>query len=420
MGLIRSCNKSPGPGGPHLFHFTRRDITPGIYSRLELILKLLMHTNRRRATTIASAAISIVAFVALSGCSVATEAPTPTASSGELTGELVFSVYPGSFQDNYVKAVAEPFMAENPGVTITYVNDASSAAVLAHLTAEKSNPTIDVAVMDLGVARTGYVQGMLANLDPTLVPNLGEIVPEAQIANLFPTVKGVENAGAAFTLDSVALMYNADKVSKAPTAWNDLWTRADANGTIAIFGAPHLESGVGLTVIATKMAGGDYKKSIDPGIALLSTLSPRVQTWAPVPDSYTAVANGSASYGVGFNARAQLLSQQTKGVIEAVLPKEGTTLQINTLNLVKGAPHPALAQAFINYALSAKAQESFSNLMPYAPTNSNAKLSAGVLATIPAADPNLKSRIIDLDYTIVAENVAKWNTQFQQQVMAAQ
>lgn len=320
----------------------------------------------------------------------------------------MFSIYPGAFQDNYVQAVVKPFLAKYPGVKVSYVQARTSSESLAALRADRSSPSVDVALLDLAVARTGNSDGVFAALSPDKVPNLDKLSPGAKIDG---------NMGAGVTFDSVALMYNTKLVPTAPTSWNALWDDPAGAGKIAIIGPPDLTSTVGLTTITTKLAGGDYTKSVDPGIAKLKQLAPRVQTWNPQPDPYTMVQSGQAAYGVGWNARAQLYASESNGAMGAVLPTEGTVLQVNTLNLVKGAPNPATAQAFINYALSPEAQAAFSALMPYGPTNAETKLPADVLDRVPAADPTKADRIIALDWKLVVQQRDNWAKRLKTEVV---
>ncbi|MFE4834542.1 ABC transporter substrate-binding protein [Arthrobacter sp. NPDC056691] len=354
-----------------------------------------------------------VALLALPAFALTACGGSPSASSGngnDVSGELVFSIYPGVFQDNYVKAVVEPFQKLHPDLNISFVQARTSAESLASLRAEKANPSVDVSLLDYAVARTANKEGIFQALDPAAVPNLADLDPKAKVDG---------NLGAGVTFDSVALMYNTKAVSSEPQSWEALWEDPAAAGKIAIIGPPDLTSTVGLTAITTKMEGGDYTRSVDPGIAKLAKLSPRVQTWNPQPDPYTMVQSGDASYGVGWNARAQLFADDSNGAMKAVLPKEGTILQINTLNLVKDSPNPAAAQAFINYALGADAQSSFSKLMSYAPTNTKAKLPADILTKIPVADPAKADRIIAPNWDVMVSQRDTWATRLKTEVVGA-
>jgi len=358
-----------------------------------------------RRTLCAASVVAVAAF-AVAGCS-----SQPESSGGEgdgLSGELVFSIYPGVFSDLYIEAVVDPFLAEHPDLQIDYVDARTSAESLAALRAESSNPTVDVALLDLAVASTANEEGIFAPLDPEIVTNMEQLLPGAQIEG---------GMGVGVTFDSVALMANTDLVDEVPTSWNALWDDPAGDGAIAIIGPPDLTSTVGLTVITTQMEGGDYTQSVDEGIERLAELAPRVLTWNPQPDPYTMVQSGAAAYGVGWNARSQLFAADSGGSMVAVMPEEGSVFQVNTLNLVEGAPNPEAAQEFINYAISVEAQSAFAELMAYAPTNSEVSLSDELLDVIPAADPEQADRVIQLDWDVVREQRDTWAERLQREVV---
>jgi putative spermidine/putrescine transport system substrate-binding protein len=354
------------------------------------------------------AALLALPVLAVTACGGPTAAQSTTGDA--VTGDLVFSIYPGVFQDNYVKSVVEPFQQKFPDVKVSFVQARTSAESLASLRAEKANPSVDVSLLDFAVARTANSEGIFQALDPAAVPNLADLDPKARVNG---------DMGAGVTFDSVALMYNTKAVSKAPESWKALWEDPAADGKTAIIGPPDLTSTVGLTVITTKMEGGDYTQSVDKGIAKLAQLAPRVQTWNPQPDPYTMVQSGDANFGVGWNARAQLFADGSNGAMKAVLPSEGTVLQINTLNLVKNSPNPKAAQAFINYALSAEAQAEFAKHMSYAPTNTKTELPSDILTKIPVADPAKADRVIAPNWDVMVSQRDTWATRLKTEVVGA-
>jgi iron(III) transport system substrate-binding protein len=84
--------------------------------------------------------------------------------------------------------------------------------------------------------------------------------------------------------------------------------------------------------------------------------------------------------------------------VTAIAPKEGTGYEIGGLNLVKGAPHPEMAKKFIDWVVSAEAQETQPKVGAYQiPTNTNAKMPEK------AIDINTV-KTVDYDFTWVAEN----------------
>ena len=91
----------------------------------------------------------------------------------------------------------------------------------------------------------------------------------------------------------------------------------------------------------------------------------------PRPNVYPHVISGAGNIGLGWNARSQFYTDDSKGKLKALLPKEGSCFQLNVINLVAKSPNTAAAEVFINYALGTEAQKAFTETMFYAPSNSS-------------------------------------------------
>lgn len=305
---------------------------------------------------------------------------------------VVLAAYAGIFQDNYTKAVVEPFMKAHPDIKIEYYPIPNSAQLLGTLRAQASAPQIDVAVMDVSVAKAATDENLYDKIDESVSKNIADLYPQAKVA-------GVNAVGVTF--DNLVLLYNTDKVKTTPTSWEALWDKQYA-GSVSIPAVPDIQ-GTTLTIIANKMAGGtNYMDSVDPGIKKLEQLAPNVQTWDPRPDVYQPISSGTSAIGIGWNARAQVYSDLSNGKLGVVLPKEGSGFQINVIGLVKGAPASESAKKFIDYALSPEAQAAFTEAMFYAPTNSKAaaKISEKAISRTAAGSMD---RMIDINWLDVAK-----------------
>lgn len=284
------------------------------------------------------------------------------ASSTAMAETVVLSAYAGIFQDNYVKAVVEPFMKANPDITVEFYAMPNSAQMLGTLRAQATDPQIDVVIMDVSVAKAATDEGLFAPMDDSVTSHIPNLYPQA-------IYEGVNAVGVTF--DNLVLIYNKDQVQETPTSWNALWDDK-YKGMVSIPAVPDIQ-GTTLTIITNRMAGGeDYTKSVEAGLKRLEELAPLVQTWEPRPDVYQPITNGTASIGIGWNARAQVYSDLPDSKLGVVLPEEGSGFQINVIALVKDAPHSEAAKKFIDYALSPEAQAAFTEQMFYAPTNSKA------------------------------------------------
>jgi putative spermidine/putrescine transport system substrate-binding protein len=315
---------------------------------------------------------------------------TAGSASAQTQTVVNFAGYVGLFQDLYTKAVIEPFMKANPEIKINYITPGNSAAILGALRAQKSAPQIDVAMMDVTLAKAGTDEGLFDPIDESVSPHVKDLHPLAKT----PGVNGV-----GMTFDSVVLVYDKTVVKEKPTSWRALWDPA-LKGKIALHATPDI-LGVALTIMLEKMAGGtNYNSNVDKGIQEMMTLAPHVMTWDPKPDLWNMVMAQQAAMGVGYNARAQVFSDQPNSVLAASVPKEGTMFQINDVVLIKNAPNAASAKKFVDYMLSPEAQKAFTEAMFYAPTNTKAQVSPAALERTSAGQ---MENVLNVDWLAVAK-----------------
>ncbi|WNJ88863.1 ABC transporter substrate-binding protein [Bosea sp. 685] len=332
---------------------------------------------------IASAGIASTAVAA-------TIAATLIAAPAAAQTTITFAGYTGLYQDLYTKAVIEPFMTANPDIKVVYFAPGNSAAILGTLRAQKSAPQIDVAMMDISIAKAGSDENLFDPIDEKVTAHVKDLYPQA----LMP---GVNLAG--MTFDSLVLVYDKTILKEPPKSWRALWAPA-VDRKVALHGAPDI-LGIALTVVMEKIAGGtDWNHNLDKGVKEMETLAPHVMTWDPKPDLWGMVMSQQAAIGAGYNARSQVFADQPGSVLAASIPDEGTLFQINAVTLVKNAPQPAAARKLVDYMLSPVAQKAFAEAMFYGPTNKKAELSPEAAKRIRPAD---MSKVIDVDWLELAK-----------------
>lgn len=325
------------------------------------------------------------------------------------SGTVNFAAYGGIFQDNYMRSVVEPFHRRFPNIRVNYIVGGPSAQMLGTVRAQRADPQLDVVLKDVTTSHIANQEGLYDEITPAECPALTELYPDARAA-------GQNRFGPAVTYDHLVLVWDTQNLRPPLTTLADLW-RPDLRGLIALNAPPNI-LGLGLTAMVEKMEGGDHSRSIDRAIAKLRALTPSVQTFEPNPDGYSLILNGVVRIAVGWNARAQLYSDETNGRIGVVLPPEGSVFQINTINLVKGAKNRAAAVTFLNYTLSQEAQKTFTERMFYAPTNAQAQIDPAALART-ATSPQNRSRMIPVDWVEIARVRDTWNNRWRREVIAA-
>lgn len=314
--------------------------------------------------------------------------------------------FSGVFADNYQKFVIDAFKAKYPGIEVTYQQSKNSAETLALLTLQRADPKVDVALIDVSVAIKANKEELFAKLDAAKVTNLADQPEWARIDG---------DRAVAFSQDNLAILYNTDSVKTPPTSWNDL-TDPQYKGKIAAKLSD--TRGVILLPILTKLKGGDYKNSIDPGIELLNEIAPSVSTFEPAPDCYAVVQSGEVDLSICWNGRAQYLHDTQGGKIGVALPKEGSIGQTNTIGLVEGSKNKEAAELFVNYALSPEAQATFAEKSFYGPVNIKVSLTEPVAARI-YGSKEAQAAQSSLDWNFVSEKYSAWIQRINREVIAA-
>ncbi|CAN1496545.1 AfuA ABC-type Fe3+ transport system, periplasmic component [Rhabdaerophilaceae bacterium] len=332
----------------------------------------------------------------------------PGLAQSQISGTITLMGYAGIFQDNYTKTVVEPFTKAFPNVKVVYAPGGTSAQMLGTVRSQKADPQVDVVIMDVSTSTIANTERLFSTISEAEAPSLVDLYPAAR------AVGGPH--GPAVTYDHLVLVYDKQNLNPPLTKLADLW-RPDLKGQLAISAPPNIQ-GLAMTAMVTKMEGGNHEQSIDSGIAKLKTLSPSIQTFDPNPDGYTLILNGVVKVATGWNARAQLYSDETKGRLGVLLPPEGSVFQINTINVTEGSKNRAAAVAFMNYALSREAQKAFSERMFYAPTNAKANVSAEALGRTAASPENL-ARMIPVDWAGMVKVRDTWNNRWRREVITA-
>lgn len=329
-----------------------------------------------------------------------------TTSQAHAQPAKVMAYSDGPFQDNYTAAVLVPFNRQGSVAQVEYSGSASSATMLGQLRTQKTDPQLDVVIMDTTTAAIACAEGLVEKITPEMLPVLADLDPQA---------RDVNGCGPGVTFDHLIIAYDAKTVTPVPTSLTVLqdpkW-----KGRVSLSAPPNIQS-LALTATLANAESGDWRKA-DGAFRTLRAIAPNVQTFEPQPDGYTLILNDTLSFATGWNARAQLFHDRSAGRIGVMLPAEGTVRQINMINLVKGAPHRDAGLAFMRYALSPEAQQAFTEAMYYGPTNTKAVIRPEVTARA-GTGPNGQSRVVAVDWNEMVKMRDGWTQRWRREVIAA-
>lgn len=323
------------------------------------------------------------------------------ARAEDIESELIFAGPGGASQQVLEELLIPEFSKLHGGIKVTLVTG-QPADNVAKLRTQAASPTIDAIWLAGGTTYQAIDADLVAPLDAALVPNL------AQVSDSL----GKEAAAAPIGIAVVQLMYSMPVFQKngwaPPGSWLDLW---DSRFTGHV-GLPsiNISSAAGFLALLAKELGGD-EKNVDPAFAKLKELRPQMLNfYSSLGGMETALQQGDLWVGNLTAHRAFQL--KTAGTpIGMSQPKEGGIGYQTWVSVVKGAPHPKAAHAWVNYLLSPEGQQKVREGFGYTP----------VISSIPIPEedriyfPDLRTVFIP-DWRYIAANLPKYVERWNREV----
>jgi putative spermidine/putrescine transport system substrate-binding protein len=321
-----------------------------------------------------------------------------SAAAQAMESELVFASNGGSYQKVIETEIFPEFSKQSGVKKLTFVAG-QPADNMAKLRVQKASPSVDVIWLAGAVTYQAADEGLLEELDEARIPNLKH-VPAALRTEKFAVPAGISTMG---------ILYNkeifAQRNLPVPTSWWDLWD-ARFKGRVATFSSNSTGQIAMLTIMA-KALTGDWK-NLDAAFQKMRELKPNVV------DFFTSVggldkAIQQREVWISLHAvQGAIQHVRTNQPIGFVHPKEGVPGYTASAGIVKGAPHPNAARAWVDYLLSADAQSRLAREMGYSPIHPDAKVPAEYAWLYPEVS---KVFVPDWRYltTQLSSIVERWN-----------
>ena len=310
--------------------------------------------------------------------------------------ELVINSFGGSYEKLHRKLVITPFEKQH-NVKVKVVTS-YSGQTLAALRAQKANPQFDVVHLSGGLEAIAAKDGLLAPIKASELSNHKNMYPFA--------VSGIaEGRGPMYSIAVIGILYNTEKVKKAPTSWMDL-ARVDLRGRVLVTDAASNTYGM-LGFMMMNKANGGTLENIGPGLGFVKKLLPHATLVSKSPEIQQNFAQGNAYIAAYAQDYAYTLTKAGLPV-KFILPKEGAALAPITVNLVAGRKNRALALKFIDFSIRAAASKGWAEGLRYAPTNKQVKLTGDVAKQV-VYGPEAVKKLTSFDWLKVGQMRPKWN-----------
>ncbi|MEO5954125.1 MAG: spermidine/putrescine ABC transporter substrate-binding protein [Nitrospiraceae bacterium] len=232
----------------------------------------------------------------------------------------------------------------------------------------------DVAVPSDFMAAIMIQQGLVAELDATMLPNAATLEDHLQHLPFDPT----QRFAIPYLWGTVGIGYDSAVVSTTPDSWAVLWD-ARYTGKISMLNDQREVFGAVLRSMGASMNTRD-PALIEAAKARLLVQKPLVKAYASEHyDQLLASGDVVLAHGWGGPVARAMLDRPS---IRYVVPKEGGTLWADCLVVLKSSPRKELATQFINYLLEPQVAARTAERLLFASANK-------------AARPFVPSRILD-------------------------
>ncbi len=294
---------------------------------------------------------------------------TGLAGEAAAEGELVIATFGGSFAEDTKACHVEAFEKATGAKGIITLG--SSVDTAAKIRATAGSPDIDVAYMDISIAKQIKNEGLLETVDFANLTNYGAVANQA-----FDTDGQYVN----FMTAATVIAYNPNEIATPPDSWKDLFDPEYA-GRVAL-GDITGTSGMHFLIAVNRLKGGDFE-SQDAGFAAIAEMMPGVVMLYTQADQLVQLfERGEIVIAPWYPDR--IGSAADKGVPVAVAyPREGAVGIQPTVSVPKGSQNTDLAMAYIDILLSAEGQKCFAEKKYAGPVNTRVELSDKVKAIVP-------------------------------------
>lgn len=224
--------------------------------------------------------------------------------------------------------------------------------------------------------------GSLQPLDPARLTALNDIEPGLQ--QLRSRYVTSNKATVPYTWGTIGLTYNAQKIEQrlanAPVNSLDLLFKPELAAKFADCGISLIDSPDEVLAVVLNYLGRDprsaKREDLAAASALLLKLRPYIRKFQSQP--VTDLVNGDLCLSLGYSGDMTQAQRAADAAGKPVtfgyhIPREGTTVWMDTMAIPVDAKHPEYAYAFINFVMRPENMAAISNFTGYPTANAKAR-----------------------------------------------
>ena len=249
----------------------------------------------------------------------------------------------------WVDEIVIPAFEKKHGAKIIF-EGTRSLVNLEKMQKNKDKPYMSVVQMDDPVMILAVKEGLLDPLTPAKAPYLAE---------LNPGTIHMDGMWANYLQPWLGIAYNRGTMKPAPTSWADAYD-PKLKGRVVVASLQNTEGLPGLFIASALQTGKPMTGAgldLDAAFAKLAMLKPNLLTvYTQQPQAYNLLEQGESWLIQGALSSYALERKAAGAPIELIAPKEGVFAMPSGIAVVKGAPQPELAFAYVNELLGAELQ----------------------------------------------------------------
>jgi iron(III) transport system substrate-binding protein len=315
----------------------------------------------RRIAVLFSTAVLVTVLAACAAP--VTQAPTPAQPAATAQSQAVntpttqaataqkLTVLCGP-QEDWCIAATKAFQQET-GIVTNYVR-LSSGEAIARLTASKDNPEFDVW---WGGPMDGFQVAKDQSLIESYVSPNNAVIPA--------TLKDKDGYWAGIYVGALGFCSNKDVLAKlgvaVPTSWQDL-LNPKLQGQVAM--AHPATSGTAFTAFWTVNTINNF--DLEKSFAYFKQLNNNILQYTKTGSAPGPMAGrGEVAVAIIFSHDCVMYEKQGMTALTVSFPSEGTGYEIGGVAIIKGARNMDAAKKWVDWSLSAKAQEIAATVKSY-------------------------------------------------------